>query len=119
MPAISLAVLACVAGVVVLSVMYSREKKAVKELNDRLLLNESRELAFHGEIMLEEGRLADAEKLALSILPKDLNNPDRPYSVDADRILAWRRMELCPLGIVFCSTFDGGKTVFAEVFGKS
>lgn len=87
MPAISLAVLACVAGVVVLSVMYSREKKAVKELNDRLLLNESRELAFHGEIMLEEGRLADAEKLALSILPKDLNNPDRPYSVDAERLL--------------------------------
>lgn len=57
------------------------------KLNDRLLLNESRELAFHGERMLKEGRLADAEKLALSILPKDLGNPDRPYSFDAERLL--------------------------------
>ncbi len=70
-----------------LGVMYVREKRAAEELNDRLLLNESRELAFHGEMMLKEGRLADAEKLALSILPKDLSNPDRPYSVDAERLL--------------------------------
>lgn len=77
----------CVASVVLLSVMFSREKKAVKELNDRILLNESRELAFRGERMLEEGRLTDAEKLALSILPKDISNSDRPYSVDAERLL--------------------------------
>jgi WD40 repeat protein len=85
--ALSLAGVLCIASIVVLFVMYDNQRKIAKELNENLLLNESRELAFHGELMLKEGRLADAEKLALSILPKDLSNPDRPYSVDAERLL--------------------------------
>lgn len=77
----------CVAGAAILCMMYIQEKNAGVAKDAAILMNESRELAFHGEVMLGKGRLTDAEKLALSILPEDLTDPDRPYSVDAERLL--------------------------------
>ena len=44
--------------------------------------------------------------------------PTTSYRMDAYRFLAWRIMELCDMGIIFCGTSCFGENVFPEISRK-
>ena len=86
----SVALLSLVASTVYLYVRYDHEKAEKAAVNDkfnRLLAEESAGLASCGHTLLADGHVNQAEKLALTILPENLDDPDRPYSADAERLL--------------------------------
>jgi len=59
-------------------------KLKLKEQNDRLLIAQSRFLAEKANALVDEGDSYTARLLAIEALPKDLENPDRPYVVEAE-----------------------------------
>ena len=61
--------------------------KELDQSNQATLRGESYYLAEYAEQAYREGDRETAIKLALSALPKDLKNPDRPYVPDAVRAL--------------------------------
>ncbi len=70
---------------------YEREKaeeeRKLKEQRDNLLRVQSRFLAEKVNMLIEEGNSYMATLLALNTLPKDLDNPDRPYVPEAELAL--------------------------------
>lgn len=63
-----------------------KRQRELKEQNDRLMIAQSRFVAEKAISMVEEDSYL-ARLLALEVLPKDLENPDRPYTVEAERAL--------------------------------
>ena len=63
-----------------------RERKE-KEERDKLLIAQSRFVAEKAMSILEEGDSYLARVLALEVLPKDLANPDRPFTPEAGAVL--------------------------------
>ena len=76
---------------------YEREKaeeeQNIREQRDNLLRVQSRFLAEKANALVEEGDSYTARLLALEALPKDLENPDRPYVIEAEEAL--RNAILC------------------------
>lgn len=68
-------------------------KQKLKEQNDRLLIAQSRFLAEKANTLVDEGDSYTARLLALEALPKDLENPNRPYVPEAEA--AFRRALSC------------------------
>lgn len=62
----------------------AEEERKIREQRDKLLRLQSRYIADKVENLLEEGDSYTAKMLALEALPKDLNNPDRPYVAEAE-----------------------------------
>ena len=67
-------------------------EKAEKERKERedkenLLIAQSRFVAEKANIIIDDGDALLARCLALEILPKDLKNPNRPYTPEAERVL--------------------------------
>lgn len=60
-----------------------RERKE-KEERDKLLKAQSRFVAQKAMELIEEGDSYMARRLVASVLPKDLENPDRPYIAEAE-----------------------------------
>ncbi len=71
------------------AVFKAEEERKQREQRDKLLIAQSRFLAEKANALVEEGDSYTARLLALEALPKDLNNPDRPYEIDAE--IALRR----------------------------
>ena len=63
------------------------EMRRLKEQNDRLLIVQSRLFAARAIDLVDEGDSYTARLLALEALPKDLENPDRPYILEAEKAL--------------------------------
>lgn len=59
-------------------------KQKLKEQNDKLQISQSRFLAEKANQLVDEGDSYTARLLALKALPKDLDNPDRPYVAEAE-----------------------------------
>ena len=57
------------------------------ERQQRMLINQSRFLAEKATILVDEGDAYTARILALEALPKNLEHPDRPYTVEAEAAL--------------------------------
>lgn len=68
------------------------ERRRLKEQNDRLLIAQSRFVAEKALDLVEEGDSYTARLLALEALPKDLENPDRPYVPETEKAL---RLSAC------------------------
>ena len=72
---------------------YEREKaeeeRKIREQRDNLLRAQSRFLAEKANQLVEEGDTYTARLLALEALPKDLENPDRPYVPEAEATLRY------------------------------
>lgn len=62
----------------------AEEERKIKEQRDKLLIVQSRFLAEKANALVDEGDSYTARLLALEALPKDLENPDRPYVVEAE-----------------------------------
>ena len=65
----------------------AEEERKIREQRDKLLRLQSRYIADKVDILLEEGDSYTANLFALEALPKDLNNPDRPYVPEAEYAL--------------------------------
>ena len=52
-----------------------------------MLENRARFVAERGEQLIQEGDSYLARLLAITILPEDLKNPDKPYTIEAEGLL--------------------------------
>ena len=70
---------------------YEREKaeeeRKMREQRDNLLRVQSRFLAEKANALIKEGDFYTARLLALVALPKNMQNPDRPYVAEAEQVL--------------------------------
>lgn len=62
----------------------AEEERKIREQRDKLLIMQSRFLAEKANALVDEGDSYTARLLALEALPKDLENPDRPYVPEAE-----------------------------------
>jgi len=65
----------------------AEEERKQREQRDNLLRVQSRFLAEKANTLVDEGDSYIAKLLALEALPKDLDNPDRPYVIEAEAVL--------------------------------
>lgn len=56
----------------------------LKERQEKMLINQSRFIAEKISVLVDDGDSRTASLLALDALPKDLNHPDRPYTIEAE-----------------------------------
>ena len=66
--------------------MYHQNQQT-RKANWRMMENRARFVAEKGEQLIQKGDSYLARLLALEILPKDLNNPDKPYTPEAESML--------------------------------
>lgn len=62
----------------------AEEERKQREQRDRLMISQSRFLSEKANSLVEEGDSYTGRLLALEALPKDINNPDRPYVIEAE-----------------------------------
>ena len=62
-------------------------ERKIREQRDKLLIVQSRFLAERANALIEEGDSYTARSLALEALPKNLENPDRPYVPEAENAM--------------------------------
>ena len=62
----------------------AEEERKIREQRDKLLIMQSRFLAEKANDLVDKGDSYTARLLALEALPKDLENPNRPYTVEAE-----------------------------------
>ena len=72
----------------------SRQKQQIESQNkelirkqDNLLINQSKYLASEAQKEYDKGNITKALRMALYALPRDLENPDRPYVPEAEIML--------------------------------
>ena len=65
----------------------AEEEQKIREQRDNLLRLQSRFLAEKANPLIEEGDYITPRLIALEALPKDLENPDRPYTCEAEALL--------------------------------
>lgn len=65
----------------------AEEERKQREQRDKLMISQSLFLAEKANSLVDEGDSYTARLLALKALPKDLNNPDRPYVLEAEAAL--------------------------------
>ena len=65
----------------------AEEERKQREQRDRLLISQSRFLAEKANALVEEGDSYTARLLALKALPKDIENPERPFTIEAESAL--------------------------------
>lgn len=76
----------------------AEEERKIREQRDNLLIMQSRFLAEKANDLVDKGDSYTARLLALEALPKDLENPDRPYVMEAEAAL--RKASLYNTGIL-------------------
>ena len=65
----------------------TKKNEEITKGRDNLLITQSRYLMSEAQKEYDKGNITKALRMALYALPKDLENPDRPYLPDAERIL--------------------------------
>lgn len=65
----------------------AEEERRNREQRDKLLIMQSRFLAEKANTLIDDGDSYLARLLALEALPKDLENPERPYVLEAEMAL--------------------------------
>ena len=63
------------------------QNRQIKKANWKMMENRARFVAAKGEEIIKNGDSYLAKLLAINILPSDLNNIDRPYTVEAESML--------------------------------
>ena len=69
------------------------QERIEREKKEKLLIAQSRFVVEKAEKLLSEGDSNLSKLLALKVLPKDVSNPDRPYTPEAEFLL--RNAESC------------------------
>ena len=80
----------------------SRQNEVILNSRDKLLVSQSQYLVSEAQKEYDKGNITKALRMALYALPKDLDNPDRPYVVEAERML--RRCEYPQKEGIYCRT---------------
>ncbi len=70
-----------------ISVWFYKANIEIREKQYNLLITQSRYLASEAQKEYDNGNITKAMRMALYALPKDLENPDRPYVDEAERVL--------------------------------
>ena len=110
----------------------SKERDNLLLSNRLVLINESKLLAKMATTKCDEGNFMEARRLALSALPKDLSNPDRPFVVEAEaalrrsferdeypiRTLKPRKSSMSPDGKEFAEAWFDGISIFDATTGE-
>ena len=65
----------------------AEEERKQREQRDKLMISQSRFLVEKANDLVDKGDSYTARLLALEALPKDLDNPDRPYISEAEAVL--------------------------------
>ncbi|MBQ8361850.1 MAG: TIR domain-containing protein [Bacteroidaceae bacterium] len=90
--AATIAAFLCISGIA--SWMYWQNLQT-RQANWKMMENRARFVAEKGEQLIQEGDSYLARLLALEILPTDLENPDKPYTVEAEGMLRKAIMRNC------------------------
>lgn len=77
-------VIASITGV---ALFINSQNLELKQANWRVMENRARAVVEKANQLIDEGDSYTATLLALNVLPKDLDNPDRRYSVEAENAL--------------------------------
>ena len=99
----------------------AEEERKIREQRDKLLIMQSRFLAEKVNDLIYDGNIYLARRLIIEVLPADLSNPNRPYTVEAESCL--RRTYCTPLCILYFNEYskivelspDGHYLVFYDV----
>lgn len=69
------------------------EQRKLKEQKDRLLIAQSRFVAEKAEKLTDDGDSYLARRLAIEIMPENVENPERPIAVEAEKLLrlSWEK----------------------------
>lgn len=65
----------------------AEEERKKREERDRLLIMQSRFISEKANDLVKEGNPCLACKISVEVLPKELENPERPYTAEAERAL--------------------------------
>ena len=65
----------------------SRQNEVILNSRDKLLVSQSQYLVSEAQKEYDKGNITKALRMALYALPKDLDNPDRPYVHEAEEML--------------------------------
>lgn len=65
----------------------AEEERKKREERNKLLISQSRFAAEKANKLVEEGDSYTARRLLLEVMPKSINNPDRPYVIEAEAAL--------------------------------
>ena len=95
------------------------KKRQLQEQRDKLLIMQSRFLAEKAKDLCQEGNFPLACFLSLYGLPQHLDNPDRPYVLEAEQALRMATIDKSPIipslqGGAINSTFDKCATIELE-----
>lgn len=71
----------------IISLLFITKNKQIKEQYWQILKTQSVAVADLADRLTERGDAFLATKLSLEVLPKDLSDPDRPYTTEAERAL--------------------------------
>ena len=74
-------------AVLCVAIWIGHQNVLLKEKDWKMMENQARAVADMANRLIDEGDAYKAQLLALEILPSDLNNPDRPYIGDAEKVL--------------------------------
>ena len=92
-------------------------KKKLEEQNNRLLIAQSRFIAEKAKGITNDGDVDLAIRLLLEVLPKDLDNPDRPYTLEAESAFRFAckfhtaKLIILTDGVKFASISPDGKQI--------
>lgn len=97
----------------------AEEQQRQKEQRDNLLRVQSRFISEKTIDLVENGDSYLAQRILLEVMPKDLENPDRPYTPEAE--VAFRKALKNPSAILYghkervnCAVYSpDGKTIFS------
>lgn len=93
------------------------KKRQLQEQRDNLLRVQSRFLAEKAKSITNDGDVDVAIRLLLEVLPNDLNNPDRPYTLEAESALRYAckfhsaKLIILTEGVKFASISPDGKQI--------
>lgn len=93
------------------------KKRQLKEQRDNLLRVQSRYIAEKAKELTNEGYIDLAKRLVLEVLPKDLEDPNRPYTLEAESALRFAcehhsaKLIIQTDGVKFASISPDGKQI--------
>lgn len=95
----------------------AEEERKQREQRDNLLRVQSRYIAEKAKELTNEGHIDLAKRLLLEVLPKDLEDPNRPYTLEAESALRFAcehhsaKLIILTDGVKFASISPDGKQI--------
>ena len=95
----------------------AEEERKIREQRENLLRVQSRFIAEKARDITNDGHIDLAKRLLLEVLPKDLDNPDRPYTLEAESALRFAcefhsaKLIILTDGVTYASISPDGKQI--------